>query len=310
VPLEVLSDGRAHRHCPEGDVAGGQAFGDRHDVRHDVPVVDREPFARAAEPRHDLVGDEENPVAVAEGAHPLEVAVGRDQDAVGAGDRLEDERRDGCWALELDGLLQVGQRRLRVVERAERAVVRVEHVDHADQARLVRPSARVAGQADRPAGGAVVGAVARQDLLPPGHRPGDPDGVVVCRGAAQGEEDLADVTGEDLGQLLAQASAGLGGHERADVGEPLRLTLDRLDDAAVAVADVHAHELGVEVEVASAFRGPEVDALGVVDGDGVDCLLRLPVEHRVTPGERDDLLTAHRHGRSSEGKRAVPAASS
>src|SRR6266511_204856 len=236
VLLEVLRDGRAHRDRPERDVARGEPLGDRHDVRHDAPVVHREPFAGAAEPRHDLVGDQQDAVAVAEGAHPLEVAVRRDQDAVGPADRLEDERRDRARSLELDRLLQVGQGRLGVVDRTERPVVGVQHVDHTDQARLVRPAARVARQADGPAGGAVIRAVPRQDLLAPGDRPGDPDGVVVGLGATEREEDLGDVTGEDLRQLLPEAGAGLGGHEGADVGEPLRLALDRLHDAPVAVA--------------------------------------------------------------------------
>ena len=53
-------------------------------VGHDVPVVDREPPAGAAEAGHHLVGDQQDAVAVADLAHALEVAVGRDEDPVGA----------------------------------------------------------------------------------------------------------------------------------------------------------------------------------------------------------------------------------
>ena len=51
---------------------------------HDVPVVDGEPAPGPPEAGHDLVGHHQDPVAVADLAHALEVAVGRDQDAVRA----------------------------------------------------------------------------------------------------------------------------------------------------------------------------------------------------------------------------------
>ena len=66
-----------------------------------------EPLAGAAEARHHLVGDHQDAVLVAERAHALQVAVGRNEDAVGAGHRLEDERRDRLRPFELDDLLEV-----------------------------------------------------------------------------------------------------------------------------------------------------------------------------------------------------------
>jgi hypothetical protein len=50
-------------------------------------VVDGEPLAAAPEPGHDLVGDPHDPVLVADLANPGEVAVRRNEDAVGADDR-------------------------------------------------------------------------------------------------------------------------------------------------------------------------------------------------------------------------------
>ena len=64
--------------------------------------------------------------------------------------------------------------------------------------------------------------------------------------------------GRDLRQLLAQPRARLGGHERIGVGQRRGLLLDRLDDARIAVADVDAHQLAVEVDEALAFGRPEV----------------------------------------------------
>ena len=69
------------------------------------------------------------------------------------------------------------------------------------------------------------------------------------------------------GQLLAQPGARLGGHERIGVGQLLGLLLDRVDHAPIAVADVDAHQLRVEVEEALAVGRVEVDALRLIDGD-------------------------------------------
>ena len=127
----------------------------------------------------------------------------------------------------------------------------------------------------------MVRAIARQDLLAAGRLARQLDGVLVGLGAAVGEEEDVDVAGRDLGQLLAQPGARLGGHERIGVGQLLGLRLDGVDDALVAVADVDAHQLRVEVEVALAVGRVEVDAFGALDRDGVDRALRRPLVQRV-----------------------------
>ena len=98
-----LRDRLAHDHRAERDVARVDALGDRQDVRHDVPVVDREPLAGAAEAGHHLVADQQDPVPVARLADRLQVAVGRDDHAVRAGDRLEDHGRDRLAAPRTSG---------------------------------------------------------------------------------------------------------------------------------------------------------------------------------------------------------------
>ena len=123
----------------------------------------------------------------------LQVPVGRDQDAVRAGHRLQDERRDRLRSLELDRLLEQLERRLGVVEPALRAVIGIEHVHDAGHRRdLVRPATGVAGQRHRGVRRAVVAAIAGQHLLPSGHGLRHLDRVLVGLGAAEREERLLD----------------------------------------------------------------------------------------------------------------------
>ena len=83
-----------------------------------------------------------------------------------------------------------------------------------------------------------------------------------------------------------------GGGRRRDVADLLHLRLDGVDDALVAVADVDAHELRVEVHVALAVGVPEVDALGVVHDQRLDRALRRPLVERGLAREVEDLLPA------------------
>ena len=92
--LELLGDVVAHGDGAERQVRAGQALGHRHQVGHDAPVVDGEPAPGPPEAGHDLVGDHQDVVPVADLADALDVAVGRDEDAVRADDRLEEDRGD------------------------------------------------------------------------------------------------------------------------------------------------------------------------------------------------------------------------
>jgi hypothetical protein len=137
-------------------------------------------------------------VAIEDRPHPLQVAVGRDEDPVRAGDRLEDERGDRRGALQLDRLLEVGQRFLDGVPASLDAVVWVEHVNDA-RCVLVGPAPRVAGGLHGGPRRTVIGAIARQDLRPARHRSRDLDRVLVGVGAGEGEEHLVHVAGQELG---------------------------------------------------------------------------------------------------------------
>ena len=84
-PVAHLVDDLAARdHRAERDVARVDPLRDGDDVRDDVPVLAREPPPGAAEAGHHLVEDQQDPVAVADLADRLEVAVGRRDDPVRA----------------------------------------------------------------------------------------------------------------------------------------------------------------------------------------------------------------------------------
>ena len=144
-----------------------------------------------------------------------------------------------------------------------------------------------------PAVAAVIRAIARQNLVAAGGPARQLDRVLVRLGAAVGEEEHVDVAGAELGELPSEARARLGRHERVGVGERRRLLLDGANHALVAVTDVHAHQLTVEVDEALSLRRPEVDALGARDRNRIDLRLRRPLEQRVLLRERDDLVTGH-----------------
>ena len=83
------------RREPEREVPARRTLPHRQDVGPDAPVVDAEPSPGAAEPGHDLVGDQEHAVPAAHLGDRRPVVVGRDRRGERrAGDRLGDERGD------------------------------------------------------------------------------------------------------------------------------------------------------------------------------------------------------------------------
>src|SRR5439155_14812713 len=117
-----------------------------------------------------LVADQEDPVPVADLTDRLQVAGRGRDDAVRAGDGLEDYCRDVLRPFVPEDLLEMrraGANRARIGVAGRAAVrVRVEHAGDAGDPRLCRPAARVAREGDGARRRAVVGAVARDDLLP------------------------------------------------------------------------------------------------------------------------------------------------
>src|SRR5208283_4471870 len=154
------------------------------------------------------------------------------------------------------------------------AVIRIEHAHHPRYARLGGPAPRVAGEGDAARRRPVIGAVTRHDLVTAGEKTCELDRVLVGFGAAVGEEERVNVAGTNLGQLRAQPRARLVRHERIRVAERLRLFFDGADDALIAVADVHRHQLAVEVDEAFALGRPEIDSLRPGDRDRINFRLR------------------------------------
>ena len=88
----AVADDCRHRHD-----AAAERLAEHVEVRHDALVVAREGAAGAAEAGLDLVGGEEDVLAGADLADAAQVALGRDDHAALALDRL-DQDGDGVWA--------------------------------------------------------------------------------------------------------------------------------------------------------------------------------------------------------------------
>ena len=161
--------------------------------------------------------------------------------------------------------------------------VRIEHPHDAPHPGLVRPAPRIARENDGAVSGAVVRAVAGDDLVAPRHEPSELDRVLVRLGAGVREERHAQVARRDLREEAPEARARLRGHRWADRRQLVGLLLDRRDDLRMLVADVDVDELRGEVEVALPVVVPERAAFRPGDRDRVDRVL-----HR--PGVEDELL--------------------
>ncbi len=292
--LDRLVHVLAHRHRAERHVARVDALRRRDDVRHDVPVLAREPAAGAAPARHHLVEDEQDPVPLRDLADRLEVAVGRVDEAVRADDRLHDHGGDRVRALVLEDLLQVRPAR---ADRAGIGVsgraairVRVEDARDARDAWLREPAPGIARERDRAAGGSVVGAVARDHLVAAGHPTGGLDRVLVRLGAAVREERVVEIAGHHLGDQAGELRTLVVRHRRADRAELVGLVLDRLNDARMLVADGDVYELRREVEVALPVVVPEVPPLRARDGERLQRGLHGPRVDEVVAVIREDPL--------------------
>ena len=225
----------------ERDVPRVHAFGEADQVRANVPVLDREPFATPPESGHDLVGDEHDAVLIAQCPDPGEVAGGRHENAVRTHHRLEDDRGDGVRTFEHDELGEVRQRAFTLfgfgggVKRRS-VEVRTEVVDHTGYRRFARPPARVARHCDRRGGTSVVAAVRGEHLVSTGVQAGHTQGILGRFGAAVGKEHLVHFRWRDLGDQSGGLTAVCVRVERRNGAEPTGGFLDRRDELRVLMA--------------------------------------------------------------------------
>lgn len=89
---EGFDDFRGDQDRAEGRVSTGNSFADKNHVRLDVPVLNGERLAGAAEAGHDFIGDEKHVVPAADFGDADGVTVGRGGGAKScADDRLENK---------------------------------------------------------------------------------------------------------------------------------------------------------------------------------------------------------------------------
>src|SRR5205807_7949640 len=119
-------------------ISTGQALGGGDDVRLVVVALSAEPLSKPAPSADDFVGYEQHVVAVADLAHPLEVAIGRREAAASVLDRLEDHSRDRVRLLDLDPLGNRLRKRLNGHAGREAIRVGVGHVAATWRQRLER----------------------------------------------------------------------------------------------------------------------------------------------------------------------------
>ena len=264
----VGGDHRAHRR-----VGRGQRLRHGDDVGDVAEAFAAEAVAEPAPGADHLVGDHQHVVAVADLAHPLEVAVGRDEAAAGVLDRLEDHRGDGLRALEHDPLLDRGRRPERVAVLGPAVDVGVGDVAAARRERLeLGAQLGDAGGGEGAERGAVVGDLAGDHLVLLAFAAH----AVVVAGqlqrrldrlrAAGGEEDAVEVAGGERGDPrgeLDRARVGVA-PERVEV-ELFDLAGRGLAELGAAVAGVDAEEGGEAVEVALAVLVVDVAALAADD---------------------------------------------
>ena len=89
------------------------AFGEGEDIRFDAVAGEREHFAGASEAADHLVGDQQDIVLVADGAHAGEVVVRRHENAADALHRFGDQGGHGFRPFADDRFLQIARCGLR-----------------------------------------------------------------------------------------------------------------------------------------------------------------------------------------------------
>ena len=268
--VDVLARGhRAH-----GLRAVGDGLGHGHQVGRDAEGLRAEVGAHAAPAGDDFVEHQEDALFVADGAQPVEVALGRGQAAERSCRGLDEHGGDVLATEQVAITLQViGKLGALIGLATHHAVLRqggVAHVKHAGQARA--ESAAVvdhAGQRHAAHVHAVVSPFARDEDLALGvathtvkgqrHLHRRVDGFA----ARIGEEDAVQARRRELGHARRELERlGLRAQERRGEVQRLQLLVHRLGDLASAMAGGDAEQARRGVDDFAPFGRVEVHALG------------------------------------------------
>ncbi len=263
----------AHHHAAHGQVAGGHALGDGHQVRCVAVVVAAEPFAGAAEAADDFVGDEEDVVTRENLADLRPVAGWRNDHAAGPLDRLGDKGRHLVLADFENLLLQLLRDAHAEFFRTQRTafaepVGLVDMLDAGNRTVALAVHGFHAAQAGAGHRRAVVAVPAADDHFLPRHALGRPVMAhhaqyrVIGFRAGAGEEHVIHARWRDVGDGLGQRDGRWMGRleEEVVVGQLAHLPGSGLDQLLASIADVDAPESGHRIENLVALAIPQVDA--------------------------------------------------
>ena len=264
---EGVVDALAHDHAAHRHRGRRDALGEGDHVRRHAVALGREGVTEPPEAGDDLVEDQENAVLVADGAQPLQIALGRGEHAGRAGHRLDDDGGDGRGVVQRDDALElVGEMRapvgLALAEGLVLAAVGRRQVIDAGQQRA-EEFAVVDDAADRDAAEAdtVVAALAPDQAGAPAFAAhvvvGERDlerGVDRLR-ARIAEEHVIEIGGRKRGDAARELERlGMGKLEGRRIVELGRLRADRRHDRLAIVPGIGAPQPGGAVEHRAAVR--------------------------------------------------------
>ncbi|CAM2156543.1 hypothetical protein PT2222_30015 [Paraburkholderia tropica] len=268
-------DARAHERRADRLIAGAQTLRDGQQIGRDAVLRAGVQPARAAHARHDLVEDQQHAVAIAHGANLAEVVAHRWHRAGRRADhRLRHESRDVFRAEFEDLLFEFIGETLRVgfvgfafVTLAIRvARAHVMRFDQDRQERLASPC--VAADRQRAERIAVIALAARDEMtarqlaLLHEELARELERGLDRLGPARDEIDVIEPFGRVRDQVIGELLGGVGREERSvRVRQLLRLALDRVDHALVAVTEARHGRAAARVDIALAGRIDDLDTL-------------------------------------------------
>jgi len=271
---EMIGNVLSHTQTAEWDVGSIDALGERHHVRDNGGVGESKQAASAAKAGHDFIADQKNSVLVTQLSQTLKVARRGWEDAISASDRLDENRGNCVWAFEVE-LLAEGVQRLLAdflgiasLAPAERIRIGAEEMFHGAVHGLVWPATKIPSHTHTGLCGAVVGAVARENLLPARKQASSANGGLVGLSPGRREHELVDVSWTDVGKQASQL--GAGGDQTGF--SPYHRSVFHLFDDGVhdllrhVVAKICADSLTGQIQDLSAAGGIEIRAFTSCNG--------------------------------------------